>query len=241
MNVQSARQSGQILAAQVAAGRIEEAHAGLASILAGRTPFRLLDILGSAIGQAPAGPVDLFLQRIAAQGTMGGWVVIAAALAKRIPGDLSGALGLSRDYVVHAGVWYATDIFGERVPGPALVACFDQALPLLAGWRVDPNRWVRRSTGVAVHFWAKRAHGAPQCLPQARALLDFLAPMFSETDLDAVKGAGWGLKTLGRYYPEPVTDFLLEARERPHRALMLRKAMAFLPPAQKARLRPITE
>jgi hypothetical protein len=135
-------------------------------------------------------------------------------------------------------VWYATDILGERVPGPALVSNFEAALPLLAPWRQDANHWIRRTVGVAAHFWAKRARGAPEYIPQAQNLLAFLAPMFEERDVDAVKGVGWGLKTLGKYYPDVLTDWLAQqaADRRPHRALMLRKALTFLPPAQQARV-----
>jgi hypothetical protein len=47
------------------------------------------------------------------------------------------------------------------------------ALALLAPWRDDANRWVRRTVGVAVHFWAKRAHGDPKHARQVKTLLKF--------------------------------------------------------------------
>ncbi|HEX9616936.1 MAG TPA: hypothetical protein VGA03_05930 [Anaerolineales bacterium] len=52
-------------------------------------------------------------------------------------------------------------------------------------------------------------------------MLDFLAPLFSERETEAVKGVGWGLKTLGRHYPDLVSDWLVEAAQRPHRALIM--------------------
>ena len=94
---------------------------------------------------------------------------------------------------------------------------------------------------MAAHFWAKRSRGAVELTPRAEALLDFLAPMFGEREMDAVKGIGWGLKTLGKYYPDLVTEWLVEqvlTRQRPHRALMLRKAMTYLPEAQRAQHAP---
>jgi hypothetical protein len=69
-------------------------------------------------------------------------------------------------------------------------------------------------------------------------LLDFLKPMFEEWDMRAVKGVGWGLKTLGRYYPDLVAGWLARSvvpAERHHRALMLRKALTFLSEEQRAR------
>ena len=101
----------------------------------------------------------------------------------------------------------------------------------LRPWRTDANRWVRRTVGVAVHFWAKRSRGTPELTPQAETLLEFLTPLFGEWEMDAVKGVGWGLKTLGRHYPDLVASWLerqLQQGHR-HRALMLRKARTFLP------------
>jgi hypothetical protein len=236
MQIQAARELGQKLALFVEAGQTEAAYAQLAPVLAERTPFRLLDVIGGAVGERQAGSITPLLERIAAGRTEGGWVVIAAALSKRILRDLPGALEFAKKTIVTADIWYATDILGERVPGPAFVACFEPALALLGPWREAPNRWVRRTTGVAVHFWAKRARGDPRQLPQAQALLDFLEPMFTEKEPDAVKGAGWGLKTLGRYYPELATEWLVRQAHRPHRALMLRKALTFLSPEQRARV-----
>jgi len=119
-----------------------------------------------------------------------------------------------------------------------LVGEFQPSLVLLAPWRGDPNRWVRRTVGVSVHYWAKRSRGVAEQVDQARALLAFLEPVFDEWEMDAVKGVGWGLKTLGRYYPDLAADWLrqqLVQRQRRHRALMLRKALTYLSEEQRAR------
>ena len=97
---------------------------------------------------------------------------------------------------------------------------------------------VRRAVGVAVHFWAKRSRGAENLTGQAAALLELLEPMFEEWEMDAVKGVGWGIKTLGRHYPELVTGWLAEQvvhRRRRHRAIMLRKATTYLSEEQTTR------
>jgi 3-methyladenine DNA glycosylase AlkD len=165
--------------------------------------------------------------------------VLGNALGQQLERDFAGAFDRCRDYVAAADVWYAADILGERVPGPALLTRFEPALGRLAAWREDENRWVRRTVGVAVHFWAKRTRGVPEETPQAETLLAFLDPMFSEWNLDATKGVGWGLKTLGRYYPDLVADWLAEQvvhRQRRHRALMLRKAQTYLSHEQRTRV-----
>lgn len=238
LNAREALGLGDCLAALVQAGQKEGAVSLLDPILAVPTPFRLLDRIGQSLGAGSLAEVDPMLARVAAGGTMGGWVVIASALGQQLDRDLAGALARCREFIVAADVWYATDILGERVPGPALVTDFEPALALLSPWRADPNRWVRRTAGVAVHFWAKRSRGKPEHKPQAEALLAFLEPLFEERDPDAVKGVGWGLKTLGRTYPDLVAGWLEEQlrRGRRPRALMLRKAFTYLPDGLRSRV-----
>ena len=234
---QKHRELGQRIAALVQAGQTAEAYALLAPALAQRTPFPQLGLIGEAVSAGPLREVNAFLERVASHKTEGGWVVIGTALGKQMDRDLAGAFTRCRDYVVAADVWYGADILGERVPGPALVSDFDPTLGLLAPWRQDANRWVRRAVGVAVHFWAKRSRGAVELTPRAEALLVLLEPMFWEWDMDAVKGIGWGLKTLGRHYPDLVADWLAQQvvpGQRRHRKLVLRKALTFLSDEQRA-------
>ena len=237
MKAKEARELGRQVAALVQAGQAKEAYTLLAPVLAERTPFRLLDLIGEAVGARPLEDVNAFLDRIAARRTEGGWVVIASALREQLDRDLAGAFSCCRAFVIAADIWYATDILGERVPGPALVADFEPTLRLLAPWREDTNAWVRRTVGVAAHFWAKRSRGEQP--DKAQALLAFLEPTVEEWEMDAVKGVGWGLKTLGRYYPDLVADWLVEQvlhRQRRHRALILRKALTYLSDEQRARV-----
>jgi 3-methyladenine DNA glycosylase AlkD len=229
---------GKHIATHIGAGEIEKAYELLAPVLAKRTPFAKLDLIGETIGSGDLDSVNTFLELIRAHETEGGWVVIGRALSQQLERDLAGALERSRRYIVAADVWYGADILGERVGGPALVNSFNQALELLASWRGDENVWVRRSAGVAVHFWAKRSHGTQELAQKAKSLLKFLEPMFEEWEMPAVKGVGWGLKTLGKHYPNLVASWLAEEivpSERQYRALMLRKALTYLSDAQRAR------
>jgi 3-methyladenine DNA glycosylase AlkD len=238
MKAKDARELGKRIAEHVNAGEVEKAYALLAPVLAERTPFAKLGLIGEAVGGGPVERANAFLEEIASHETEGGWVVIGKALGQQLMRDLPGALERCRRYIIAADVWYGADILGERVPGPALVAHFEPAMELLVPWRQDENAWVRRAVGVAVHFWAKRSRGAEDLAPQVKALLRFLEPMFGEREMAAVKGVGWGLKTLGRHYPDLVADWLAEEvapGERHHRALMLRKALTYLSEAQRAR------
>ena len=236
MKVQEARELGRELAALVQIGKISTAYERLEPVLAERTPFAKLDCIGSEVGVGSLEAVNPFLDIIAAGVTEAGWVVIASALREQLERDLRGVFARCRTYIIHADIWYGADIMGERVPGPALVGDLQPALGQLDPWRVDPNRWVRRTVGVAVHFWAKRSRGEQSA--QADRLLGFLEPMFSERDIDALKGIGWGLKTLGKYYPDQVADWLAEQvlhKQGSYRVPMLRKALTYLSEDQRAR------
>ena len=238
MKAQEARELGERLGKLAQTEQLTQAYNLLAPVLAERTPFPMLERIGAAVGTAPLKSVNPFLERIAVAKTEGGWVVIGSALGRQLNRDRAGAFARCRGFIVSANVWYATDILGERVPGPALVENLDAALALLGTWREDSNRWIRRTVGVSVHFWAKRSQGAVEHVDRARTLLAFLEPMFEEWNIDAVKGVGWGLKTLGKYYPDLVADWLARQvvdRQRRHRTLMLRKALTYLSDEQRAR------
>jgi hypothetical protein len=230
MKIQEAREIGNSIAGLVTTRQYNIGTRVLSPILAEKTPFRLLDVIGAQIGNASFREVNPFLDRIAGESTMGGWIVIASALRQELSVDLPVVFNLCCQYVESADVWYATDSFGERVPGPALVTYFDQAITQISPWRDNPNRWIRRMVGVAVHYWAKQAHGDRIYLEKVNSLLDLLEPMFTERNQDAIKGVGWGLKTLGKFYPDIMADWLTRQIDRPHRTLMLRKAGKYLPP-----------
>jgi 3-methyladenine DNA glycosylase AlkD len=236
MNVQEAREVGTAIAQMAAGGEYEPAMRLLVPVLQEKTPFRLLDEIGAAIGNGSMDFGDAFLDLVAATHTMGGWVIIASVLCEHLNTDLESAFGRARKYAILADTWYACDSIGERLPGPALLINYDYARTLLSTWGGDPNRWVRRMVGVVVHYWAKKAQHLEERSQQAKGLLNLLSPMFSEQDMDAVKGVGWGLKTLGRFYPEITTDWLVEQAGRPYRSLMLRKAVTYLPAGHRQRV-----
>ena len=216
---------------EMATGDVESALALLRPVIAARTPFPLLDLAGRVIAGAaetnPAGFTAL-LDGLAATGEMGVWPLTGSALAAAyLPHDTPRAFAEARRYILQAGVWHATDAIGERVLGEGLRAGFDAAISLLEGWREEASPWLRRAAGVAVHLYAKRERDQPD---QAARLLDLLAPLFEERDTAALKGVGWGIKTIGKFYPDLLVPWLREqmASKRP-RKLMVRKAITYLP------------
>ena len=156
-------------------------------------------------------------------------MIIASTLEKQLGRDLPGTLSRCRAYMLAGDVWYCCDILSEGVAGNALVSMFEETLRLLKPWRSDEDHWVRRAVGIGAHYWSKRSQGAEP--KKAAQLLQFLEPLFEEREMEAVKGIGWGLKTLGRYYPDLMSDWLtvqVLQNKRPHRKIMLHKACTYL-------------
>jgi hypothetical protein len=92
MRAKEARELGNRVAAHVDAREVAGAYALLAPVLAERTLFAKLDLIGEAVGGGSADQVNPFLEEIASHKTEGGWVVIGKALGERLARDLPGAL-----------------------------------------------------------------------------------------------------------------------------------------------------
>ncbi len=237
MKAQEAHALGQSIVTLLQADQLDQAYKLLMPILAERTPFAMLRRIGSEIGQNPLECVDDFLARIAATKTEGAWPVISGLLASQLEKNLPGSIERCRTFILEADVWYAADTLGDWVVGQALVDHFQSTLEQIRPWREDTNSWVRRAVGTSIHYWAKRSRGSEDLTWEASTLLSFLDPMFEEQDMKVVKGIGWGLKTLGKYYPDLLSPWLanqIVQRQRPHRALMLRKALTYLSEEQRA-------
>lgn len=211
----------------------DDAQAALALLLpavSSRTSFALLDLCGRLVAESAArsaGAFTVLLDSLAATHEIGAWPLIGSALAAAyLSHDVPHALAEARRYILQAEVWHATDAIAERVPGEALRRDFETTLALLEGWRTEPSPWLRRATGVAVHLYTKREREQPQ---RVSRLLDLLEPLLEERETSAVKGVGWGLKTIGRFYPDLLTPWLRNqlASKNPRRP-MVRKATAYL-------------
>jgi 3-methyladenine DNA glycosylase AlkD len=227
---------GQSISTLLQADQLDQAYSLLAPIIAKRNSFAMLRRIGAEIGQIPLERVEPFLMLIAVEKTEGAWPVISGVLAAQLEQDFCHSLERCRAFILEADIWYAADTLAEWVVGQALVDHFRPTLEQIKPWREDQNAWVRRSVGICIHFWAKRSRGSGELIHQAETLLSFLEPLFEEREIVAVKGIGWGLKTLGKYYPDLLSPWLANQvvqRQRPHRALMLRKALTHLPKRQR--------
>lgn len=203
-------------------------------LLTTKIDFTTLDLVGQLLGEwGREEPQKLlaFFDRLVETRKMGGYVIAGHGLIAINDVDLPLSFARSRRYIVRGDAWYVVDIIGERPLGHGLLVYFDEAVGLLEDFVEDTNPWVRRSVGVAVHFFAKRVRDDPV---RIRRLLALLAPQIEEQDTSVLKGVGWGLKTIGRYYPNLLVTFLHHQLMTKHpRKLLLRKATTYLDRARK--------
>jgi 3-methyladenine DNA glycosylase AlkD len=217
-------------------GNLEKTCGVLDPLAFGRTKFPILDRVGTRLGQASLKEAAFLeaLDRMISRRSVGYYVIVGSALAQRLGSNMTTCLEKTAEYVVIGENWAKCDSIAERVWGEALVCNFPRAYKYLARMRDHDNRWIRRAVGVAVHYFAKRK---PTATAELRMLLVLLAPGLGEREYDAIKGIGWGLKTIGKYQPKLLAKFLENHVKRVHPTkLMLRKATTYLPARIKRQL-----
>jgi 3-methyladenine DNA glycosylase AlkD len=216
---------------------VGDAVALLKPFISQRLHFPLFDYAGEIIGEGlRARPARFFtlLDKIEATKAMGGYVVIGSSLVQLIESDLDEVMQQSRKHIINGDVWYVTDIIGERVWGRALELRFNEVLKILSRFLKDEHHWVRRGVGVAVHRFTKWNRTEQNKVVK---LLKLLEPALEEKRMAIVKGIGWGLKTIGHYYPDLLVAFLLKNRGRKLSGTMKRKAVTYLSERDKRKLR----
>ena len=111
----------------------------------------------------------------------------------------------------------------------AMIDHYDKVRSLFQEFVSDDNHWVRRSVGVAAHFFAKRCRDSKRDDKKAADILALLTPQIGEKDIRILKGIGWGLKTLGRYYPELLVPYIkTQISSKRISAVIIRKCVTYL-------------
>lgn len=213
----------------------------LKPILDVKCPFAKLDTLGKHIGKAGAGSdnAEAFFtafDSIIEYNAMGSFVIVGQALIHFLPDHFKSVMEKSKEYIIKGDTWYVCDIIGERSPGHALVAYFDETIPWFEKFLEDECKWVQRSVGVAIHFFSKRVLDQPE---KTKELLTLVEPHLERKQTDFAKGVGWGLKTIGKHHPDILMQFL-ETQLRLKRDIsktIMRKAMTYLEEDKKVELK----
>jgi len=200
----------------------------LDSLLNSKIPFPKLDLLGKIIGEnLNAEKAFSLFDRIVDMDKMGSYVIVAYGMTEFINSDLNLCMNKAKEYIVKGNEWYVCDIFGDRILGHSLVERFEDSLPYFREFSRDENRWMRRVVGVAVHYFAKKIRDDEK---RIRRLIDLLDMQVEEKNRDIAKGVGWGLKTIGKFYPEVLERYLKRILSRKRiSAVVFRKAVTYLP------------
>lgn len=213
-------------------GKINSVWDKLLPVLNERTSFKMLDIIGRKIGERILSFRSKYLEffdLLSVKKLMGGYVVIAQALIFLLPENCSECFEKVRKYLIEGDEWYVCDIFGERVLGYAIINHYEKTRTMFQEFVCDDNHWVRRSVGVAAHLFAKRCRGDKRDDKKAAEILELLTPQICERDIRIIKGIGWGLKTLGRYYPELLVPHIkTQIGSKRVSAVIIRKCTTYL-------------
>jgi 3-methyladenine DNA glycosylase AlkD len=200
-------------------------------LLEKKCPFSKLDLIGKTLGLHLKKKPELLIKgfdMLIESNKMGSYVIVSQGLFQLMPENLDLIMEKSRQYIIYGDKWYVCDIFGERSIGMSLVNHFDITLPWIEKYLQDENKWIRRSAGVSIHFFSKRILDQKE---RTIILLNILEPHIEEKQIDIVKGIGWGLKTIGKYHPDILTEFLISqsSKDKNISKTMLRKALTYLP------------
>ena len=216
----------------IESGEINAIWDELLPVLNKRTSFQMLDVIGRRIGDRALSYKSKYLElfdQISSKRLMGGYVVIAQALVFLLNDDCRECFERVRRYLIEGDEWYVCDIFGERVLGYALIDHYNKSKPLFQEFCADENHWVRRSVGVAAHFFAKKCRDEKKDVNKAAEILEMLNSQICEHDMRIIKGIGWGLKTFGRYYPELLVPFIkMQISSKRISAVIINKCITYL-------------
>jgi 3-methyladenine DNA glycosylase AlkD len=216
----------------IESGQIDRVWDKLLSVLNERTAFQMLDIIGSKLGESALSHKSKYLEffdLLSAKKLMGGYVIIAQSLISLLQDDCMECFEKAKEYMIEGDEWYVCDTFGERILGYAMIDHFDKTRSLFQEFVCDDNHWVRRSVGVAAHFFAKRCRDDKRDDRKAAEILELLTPQICERDIRILKGIGWGLKTLGRYYPELLVPYMkTQISDKQISAVIIRKCVTYL-------------
>jgi 3-methyladenine DNA glycosylase AlkD len=213
----------------------------LKPILDTKCPFAKLDMLGHRIGTSGSVDSQKFFKlfdTIIEYNAMGGFVIVGQALIHFLPYTFEKVMEKSKEYIIKGDVWYVCDIIGERSIGHAVVEYFDESILWLQTFLDDDNKWVKRSAGVAIHFFSKRVVDQPE---KTKILLQVVEPYLEEKQKDFVKGIGWGLKTIGKHHPDILVDFIKKQAHKNMSALLIKKAVTYLEEEKKNEIKKVLQ
>lgn len=173
-------------------------------LLGKKAKFPLLEFAAKELyKQIPEAEQTGFTDGIMQLNTIGGNVLAGIFLQLRLQAHMDESVGKAAAYIIYGNEWYVCDIIGERVYGYALLTMPDKMLPVLHELARHPDKWIVRSTGVAVHYAIKKGLKRQYIEPVFKLLLS----LGNTTDFHTKKGIGWAAKTLSKFHPDVIERY----------------------------------
>ena len=110
----------------------------------------------------------------------------------------------SRIYLSDTTRWFSSDVYAVHVVCRGLKHDFTNAIRYLYEFANDSSVWVKRCVGIAVHHYAKSVRDMPE---RIAVILDLMKRLIGEKDVRVAKGIGWGLRSIGEFYPDLLVKF----------------------------------
>lgn len=145
-----------------------------------------------------------FCDALESLNTMGGNVILGIMLQKRLNEHFEESFQKAAQYISNSEEWYVSDIIGERVFGYGLLTNPGNALPLIKNYAFHENNMVQRSTGAGMHYAIKKGLKKEFTKP----VFELLLSKASIKDYQAKRGIGWAAKTMSKFHPDVVNQYL---------------------------------
>ncbi len=145
-----------------------------------------------------------FTDSLVATDEMGSYVLAGIILQLRLPLHFDQSIHHACTYIVSGNEWYVCDIVGERVLGYALLTVPEKTIPVLEQLAKQSDKWIVRTIGVATHYAVKKGLSPIY----VEAMFRLLLSLSNVTDFHIKKGIGWGAKTIAKFHPTIIKQYL---------------------------------
>lgn len=142
--------------------------------------------------------------------TMGGNVLLGILLQNKLTESIDLSFSKASEYISNGGLWYVSDIIGERVFGHALLTQPEKTLPQIEKLSHHQSNLVVRSLGAGTHYAVKKGL-EKQYISNAFEILLSLA---LSKDKEIKQGIGWAAKTIAKFHPDIIENYSIEIHDK---------------------------
>ncbi len=146
----------------------------------------------------------LLCDKMAERETDSAYNLTSLIMGGMLPQRMKECFDRSRIYLSDTERWFSSDVYASHVVCEGLKFDFTRAVEYLHDFVNHSSIWVKRCVGIAVHHYARQVRDMPE---RISVLLDLIKNVMGEKDVRVAKGVGWGLRSIGEFYPETLIRF----------------------------------